>query len=559
MRDNAPARPSRCKKEQGVGKQRTRGAVADYPAVLAQWHPTKNNGVQPSEVAAGSRFKVWWKCPRGVDHEWTAPPYIRIGGGSGCPYCAGRRASVTNSLATIRPEVAIQWHPTKNLHITPYDVPAGSHQRHWWLCPNSLDHEWESPVVWRTRSKNPLGCPFCAGRRPSVTNSIASRFPDIARQWHPSRNGSMTPDQVSATSGKKYWWKCPNGPDHEWRATPDKRTGKSKRGCPFCAGRRLSVSNSLALRYPAIAAQWHRERNGDLLPADVVVGSTKLVWWKCLKGPDHEWRASIVNRTANGSGCPCCAGLKVSVTNSLSKLFPKIAAEFHPTRNGAWTPDQIVASSNKVFWWKCPRGPDHEWRTRVVHRTAAQSNCPFCTIAPRSRIEIIIAFELAALLPIDVDDHKIRVRKRILDVDIILRQDKIVIEFDGSYWHREREHADQQKTLLLTGAGWHVVRLRQRPLKRLTANDILVPHVIKPQDIKEVVDETLHRIQEMRCARIPGLGIYLRRRKLKKSAVAERYIQRLMEGHKIGRRRTAGKALRELARGRENDEGADRR
>lgn len=86
------------------------------------------------------------------------------------------------------------------------------------------------------------GCPFCAEQKVSVTNSLASLYPKLAQEWHPTKNKNLTPDQVTRHSGKKNWWKCSNYPEHEWDASPANRT-KGK-GCPFCAGQ--SITNSLA-------------------------------------------------------------------------------------------------------------------------------------------------------------------------------------------------------------------------------------------------------------------------------------------------------------------------
>ena len=72
----------------------------------------------------------------------------------------------------------------------------------------------------------------CAGQRLSITNSLASRHPEIASEWHPTKNGDLTPDKVVAGSPKKAWWKCPEG--HEWKATLANRT-KGETGCPSCA------------------------------------------------------------------------------------------------------------------------------------------------------------------------------------------------------------------------------------------------------------------------------------------------------------------------------------
>ena len=73
----------------------------------------------------GSRAKYWFKCPAGPDHEWSAFVYSRTSGDASCPFCAGHKASVTNSLATQFPTVAAQWHSTRNGNVTPDAVVAG--------------------------------------------------------------------------------------------------------------------------------------------------------------------------------------------------------------------------------------------------------------------------------------------------------------------------------------------------------------------------------------------------------------------------------------------------
>ena len=63
---------------------------------------------------------------------------------------------------------------------------------------------------------------------------------DLATQWHPTRNGTSTPDKFRVGSNKKVWWLCPEG--HEWEAIIQSRALKSN-GCPFCSGRRVSSTN----------------------------------------------------------------------------------------------------------------------------------------------------------------------------------------------------------------------------------------------------------------------------------------------------------------------------
>ena len=353
----------------------TNSLAALYPAIAAQWHPTKNGPVKPQDVVAGSNKKAWWKCPEGPDHEWEAKLVSRTSRGTGCPVCAGRQVSPTNSLAALHPAISAQWHPTKNGELKPEEVVAGSHQKAWWQCPKEPDHEWVASVVSRTRLRT--DCLMCAGRNVSSSNSLASLYPEIAAQWHPTRNGDLTPADIVAGSNTKVWWKCTEGHDHEWETTVAHRTSGGTR-CPACIGQQISSTNSLKALYPAIAAQWHPTKNGKLCPEDVTGGSQRKAWWKCPEGEDHEWEASVVNRTRKGSGCAACAGRQVSSTNSLSTRHPAIAAQWHPTKNGKLRPEDVAAGSHRKAWWKCPKGPDHEWHATVANRTFGGRGCPAC-------------------------------------------------------------------------------------------------------------------------------------------------------------------------------------
>ncbi len=338
------------------------------PDLAAQWHPTLNGDLTRAGVVASTERKLWWKCAEGPDHEWQASGANRTKV-SGCPFCRGVMASVTNSLATVSPELAAQWHPMKNGELTPAGVVAGTNKKLWWKCPEGPDHEWQASGASRTKGG---GCPFCAGQRVSVTNSVAS-IPDLAAQWHPTKNGDLTPADVVAGTNKKLWWQCPEGPDHEWQAKGNTRMGGN--GCPFCAGYQVSVTNNVA-SIPDLAAQWHPTKNGELTPAGVVAGTHSALWWKCAEGPDHEWQASGANRT-KGRGCPFCGGKRVSVTNSLATVSPELAAQWHPTRNGDLTPADVVAGTNKKLWWQCAEGPDHEWQAAGNTRMGG-SGCPSC-------------------------------------------------------------------------------------------------------------------------------------------------------------------------------------
>ncbi len=188
----------------------------------------------------------------------------------------------------------------------------------------------------------------------------------------------------------------------------------------------MSVTNSISSLIPNVAAQWHPTKNGSLTPDQVVAQSAKKYWWQCTKGEDHEWLANVSNRARLGTGCPCCAGQKASVTNSLASLHPDVAVEWHPTKNNSLSPDKVVAGSHKKYWWKCPNGEDHEWNANVGNRTRLGRGCPYCNVLPRSIPEINLMFELAIFFDIDVEDRKLAVDDSVMDCDIIIRQQRFV-------------------------------------------------------------------------------------------------------------------------------------
>ncbi len=277
-----------------------------FPNLAREWNYDKNVGLTPELVSFGSDIRVWWKCEKG--HEWQANVNTRSNSGSGCPFCLNKKAiSGQNDLLTVYPEIAKEWHPTKNGNLKPSDVLSKSNAKVWWLC--SVGHEWEAAIDNRT-GKNKTGCPYCSNKKVfQGFNDFLTKFPDIAKEWHPTKNGLLQPSDVLYGSHQKVWWQCSNG--HEWKMSlVDRSYG---RGCPKCAKKNMIATRranllikkaSLSSEYPELVKEWNFEKNTRLSPSQVTSGSQERVWWKCEKG--HEWETSIATRT-RGRGCPVCS------------------------------------------------------------------------------------------------------------------------------------------------------------------------------------------------------------------------------------------------------------
>lgn len=340
--------------------------IEKYPETLKQFISKKNEGVRIEEIGIGSTIPIWWKCEKGEDHIWEASPNQRTSGHKlrGCPVCTGKKVVKSNSLAYCFPLIANEWNYNKNNSLTPNEITSGSNKKVWWKCSKDPLHEWQASPKQRTSQNN--SCPICV--------SLAVKFPEIAKELHPTLN-KVTAQELSASSHTMVWWKCEKGFDHIWKATVNNRTSMQT-GCPICAGFRVVKSNSLAYVYPELAIQWVFNKNKGITPDKIYARSSKKVWWKCPEGDDHIWKSQIKSR-AKGIGCPICSGRKVARSNSLATKFPEISSWFHKTKNGALTQSDITPYSNKLVWWQCPEGDDHEWQATVAN-VVNGSTCPIC-------------------------------------------------------------------------------------------------------------------------------------------------------------------------------------
>jgi hypothetical protein len=309
--------------------------IETHPEIVKQWHPTKNEELKPENFTFGSNKKVWWlcekKCPEGCLHEWEAFICVRCKEEStGCSFCSRRKTCIHNSIIETHPNIAKEWHYSKNGDLKPEMFSYGSGQKVWWLCekkcPEGCFHEWETTVASRCR---PTECLFCQNIKICKHQSILYTHPEVAKQWHPTKNGDLKPEMFSHGSDKRIWWLCEKicseGCLHEWEARISERCKKNNsQGCSFCGGKKLCLHNTLKFLYPESIKQWHPTKNGDLKPEMFSPGSGQKIWWICIKNKNHIWNAIINSRYCNGnSSCPYC------FKKSESKLYDILIKKYN--------------------------------------------------------------------------------------------------------------------------------------------------------------------------------------------------------------------------------------
>ena len=337
-----------------------------------------------------------------------------------------------------------EWHPTKNT-LTPDSVTKGSGRKVWWL--GQCGHEWEAVVQNRVKG---AGCPFCANKRllPGF-NDLATRFPGVVAEWHPTRNPTG-PEEIMPGSKKRAWWLC-GVCDREWETRIDFRTAMNT-GCPSCRNRIRALEKSGTMD-PALQEQWSPLNEN---PATLYTPHSNFkAWWVCEVG--HEWNAPISRRT-QGSGCPVCSGREVREGfNDLPSVCPVIAAEWHPTKNDRQVLS-VTAGSGYRAWWKCEKG--HEWQTDVATRVLHRTRCRYCANNGTSRAEQELA-EFVRSLGVRITAHNRKIAPG-YEFDIAAPEKKIAIEYNGLYWHSEKykpRNYHRDKMQAAQEAGWSVVQV----------------------------------------------------------------------------------------------------
>ena len=206
-----------------------------HPELAKQW--SSRNMLRVEEVTAGSGKKAWWLGECG--HEWEARICNRTMGRN-CPVCGGYKTlEGFNDLFTLNPTIASEW-STQN-KLTPQEVSGHSGKKVWWI--GKCGHEWEARIDNRVTG---VGCPYCSNQQVLAGfNDFATLWPDLAMEW--SVRNATSPQEITAGSHKKIWWRCVEG--HEWAARVFDRVKGG--GCPNCCGVRVSRAETQLLNYLA--------------------------------------------------------------------------------------------------------------------------------------------------------------------------------------------------------------------------------------------------------------------------------------------------------------------
>ena len=480
------------------------------PQIAKEWNYSKNIK-SPDEYLPHSGLKVWWICPLNHEYEMRIASRTDKKNPQGCSYCAGKKVGYGNDLKSKYPKLAKQWDTEKNKE-KPNEIISGSKKKRWFLCKKG--HSFE--ISLSEFIKNPNRCPYCSNKKAGYGNDLKTNYPEIAKEWNYKKNNTNPENHLPQTN-KKVWWICSK--KHEYEMLIQSRTAKRyQQGCPYCSNKKVGYGNDLKTNYPEIAKEWNYEKN-SFRPEEVVPLSVKKAWFKCQNKHDHYQTIAV---KVKGHDCPYCTGNLIGYGNDLKTNYPEIVKEWDYKKNNI-KPENVFPRSSKKVWWICQNGHSYDQVISDRTREDIEIGCRFCRLTPRSREEIYLAYELKKYFNIDLKDQRVLANKE-YDVDIVIRDRKIIIEYDGSYWHKDNQLKDISKTKDLEKHGWIVIRVREKPLKILSRKYNVSS---SPAQYKETANNVLRKLNSLGYE-ILGLEKYLARKSLINKRTADEFIAQLI-------------------------------
>lgn len=335
---------SGAKKSPGAAKKKNLLIDSDSPA-LAWWNAEVNDVHDLNTVTVSANRHVAWICPD-CDHHFTdsvrsVTQWLK------CPECeakAGAERAQERAVERVTPVGTIPalveaWADDADPDL----VMLGDHRPRRFKCPEGHNLRVTPSLYLRA------GCHVCRGARTRAQGNrptLADELPEVAGQWHPTKNGNWTPEKVGPDSKRLVWWKA-TCCGSEWQEEVRQRNKRPRYLCPECE----TILDSLAWFDPGMAAEWNPENPATAWQVRPTGGTMFVPAWICAVDPRHQWQASLASRYA-GSDCPECRLVgksKIELEHfeaaearfSSARYGPKLMDKAFTLRN-QWTVDILV-------------------------------------------------------------------------------------------------------------------------------------------------------------------------------------------------------------------------
>lgn len=414
----------------------------DDEELMRDWDYENNNKqeIYPDKTTLGTGKRINWICHR-CSHKWntTGISRGRKKNRTGCPVCAIKKNKRKHNKDFIINDFNLMkdWNYEENdkLNLEPTKLTLGSNKKALWKC-NKCGYKWEAIIASRTKGH---GCPVCSGRIVTKENSLASKNPELAKEWNYDKNGNLTPWNVGPYSEKKVWWRCKNG--HEWQASVSNRF--QGRGCAKCSSElkssfpeqaiiyylskyteiesRIKINNwesdiflpkfNIAIEYDGVVyhsqdfiKEREKKKNLAFEKANIDLIRIKesknkegiennIVYFKIdtqykrlkyalgllfkLLSQKTEIEFNEEFNIENDRLKIIKQYYRIDKKNNFAQKYSDLVVFWNYDKNLYLKPENFRAKSNEIVWWKCPicKG---EWQESIINITKG-NRCPYCS------------------------------------------------------------------------------------------------------------------------------------------------------------------------------------
>lgn len=418
-------------------------SIADDPVLSKLWD-YETNKEDPKTLTYRNNNYFNWICPQ-CGKSYRRNSCYQYVSSHLCYDCAevvkhnNQTASMVKKAEKVseRPSLLAQWNYEKN-KVNPSEVAAHSTMLYWWRCPmcgklehNSPDHKYYAKVCWECGNK----VQGIERRKSEVRRkgSFEDKFPHLAKDWHPTLNGNITPYDVTSGNSEYFYFKCQYG--HTYRTTVTERVSRHA-GCPICStwlrtsfaeqtisfylSQVISVMPnhkiddiefdvylpelSSAIEYDGMF--WHSFDNKVRMDShkDEYSLSHGIRLIRVKEAEHNEDRGDIIYAKRRNTDFKWLIsllieklGIRTSVDVDIERDTPTILSRVKPTKkensiaekrkdllpywdkdaNYPINPEMIAVRSHFKFSWKCPQC-GHEWKDAPITVTQRKGICPKC-------------------------------------------------------------------------------------------------------------------------------------------------------------------------------------
>ena len=355
-----------------------------FPEIAQEWNINKNT-LNPSQVGATSKLKVWWTCPK-CNYAYERQIRNRTQRKNRCPNCSTKNSTSVNwgvnDLKSQNPRIAQEWDYDKNANLIPDNITVNSGKKVWWICP--VGHSYQAVIRDRNLGTN---CPICNKRHSSsfpeqaIFYYIKKAFPDAINKYKDIFQNSMELDIYipSMQIGIEYDGK-------QWHNTEEshKRELKKYEICKKHNITLIRIKEKTEYLWNDTADSTYVLKNGKdmkllerfiqhilsflYVDTDIFAKTQQTFNWYNKVNIDIQRDKSEIYSYLSDT------------ENSFATSYPDLIKEWDYEKNGKLKPEMFTAGSNEKVWWTCSKCK-HEWKTQINWRTPPKNTgCPKCAI-----------------------------------------------------------------------------------------------------------------------------------------------------------------------------------